>query len=522
MATLPYDTNELLKRGQALLDQSKAQGATPFAGSSFDTPEAQQLAKTDPIALANFQKANPGLNFGTQDLAQYNAAVSTPFDGTKINAQGIQNLPQAEAEASTIQKQIAERQKLQEQYAAQAAVTPEETNLETQLADIRAKSEQGLIGTRYDIQALPTEGISATGIDARGRELTTEEGRRQEIMASQEKLLSTRLGIAQEKRKSATDTIKEKLGFKKEDIDIEMKMQDAIDKQNSTILAAAEKLNDNARQNLSLILGQFKDKPIDFEDLDPQAQLQLSQIAAQNGIPASLLVSSMKATKDNVLLDQANEARKQSLADAREERLIAQVASGMNNKDRGVFVGISTNYQKDPVVQNGLKAEATFAIADQVIADPGSAANQLKALYTLVKTLDPDSAVREGEVDLAQAAQSYIDKFKTSYTRIFEGRIISPDTALELAKASKELAQVRMAAASRRTRDYSSQANIAGVGNDFNQYIEGAKPEKIMITPPQTEDEAKNELDKIVQQPQTPADAQPQAGWFGNFLKAFK
>lgn len=302
----PYDTNELLKRSQALLDQTKAQGATPFAGSSFDTPEAQQLAKTDPVALANFQKANPGLSFDAQELAHYNAA--TPFDGTKINAQGIQNLPQAEAEASTIQKQIAERKALQEQYLAQAQPTTEETTLETQLADIRAKSEQGLIGTRYDIQALPTEGISATGIAARGRELTTEEGRRQEIMASQEKLLSTRLGIAEKKRKTKMDILKEAAGFKKEDIDVQVKIQESIERQNKAVQDQVNKLSDDSRQALTTILSQFKG--LDYSDLDQASQLQVQKLATQSGVPVGVIVSGMKAVKDQMLANEAQENRR--------------------------------------------------------------------------------------------------------------------------------------------------------------------------------------------------------------------
>lgn len=37
MATLPYNTDELLKRGEQMLAQTKAEGAKPFAGSAFDT-----------------------------------------------------------------------------------------------------------------------------------------------------------------------------------------------------------------------------------------------------------------------------------------------------------------------------------------------------------------------------------------------------------------------------------------------------------------------------------------------------
>jgi len=137
------------------------------------------------------------------------------------------------------------------------------------------------------------------------------------------------------------------------------------------------------------------------------------------------------------------------------------------------FEGITTRYQADQILQNVQTAEVGAAIADQVIANPGSAANQLKALYTLVKGLDPDSAVREGEISLAEKTQSYIEKWQTSLERVNAGKILSEDVATDLANATKELFGVWKQVGDRRTNAYKSQAQGLNIGDQFNEYLGG-------------------------------------------------
>ena len=85
-------------------------------------------------------------------------------------------------------------------------------------------------------------------------------------------------------------------------------------------------------------------------------------------------------------------------------------SSGMTNKQNQNFVGITNKFQADEIMKYANTSANTISLADKVIANPGNAANQLMALYSLVKGLDPDSAVREGELSLAQSTQSYLQK----------------------------------------------------------------------------------------------------------------
>lgn len=168
---------------------------------------------------------------------------------------------------------------------------------------------------------------------------------------------------------------------------------------------------------------------------------------------------------------------------------IAQATNGLyqgqsqnlNSKQTQNFLTISNKYQADAIIQNMNKGLSAIEIADQVIANPENAGNQLKILYTLVKNLDPDSAVREGELDLASRTQSYLGKFETNLARINKGKLLSKAATLELAKATKDLAGVWKNAGERRNGMYKSQANVAGIGPAFDEYLSGS------VTPTQSE-----------------------------------
>lgn len=162
--------------------------------------------------------------------------------------------------------------------------------------------------------------------------------------------------------------------------------------------------------------------------------------------------------------------------DANRKRSIAAAGvAGLGTKQYNALNQITTRFQADPVINQSVKGQTAAAIADQVIADPNSATSQLKSLYILVKNLDPDSAVREGELALANQTQSYLQVWGNTLARINEGRVISPDAAKKLATATKELMSAWNATAKRREKQYRSQANTLSIGSEFDSYIQGSE-----------------------------------------------
>jgi hypothetical protein len=146
---------------------------------------------------------------------------------------------------------------------------------------------------------------------------------------------------------------------------------------------------------------------------------------------------------------------------------------GLTTKQTQTFMTITNKFQADALVQAYDKGQGLSQIADQVIANPDSATNQLKSLYILVKNLDPDSAVREGELALANSTTSYLERFATSFKRLSEGQVIAPQAAKDLAIATKELVGAWAVAKDAREARYTSQANVAGVGDAFQEYLSG-------------------------------------------------
>jgi hypothetical protein len=184
--------------------------------------------------------------------------------------------------------------------------------------------------------------------------------------------------------------------------------------------------------------------------------------------------------------------------DANRKRSIAAAgvagANGMTQKQTTNFLAITNKFQADPFINNAIKGQTAITIADQVLANPNSATNQLKSLYVLVKNLDPDSAVREGEVSLAEKTQSYLAKFNTTLTRVSTGQVISPQAATELAQATKDLASAWSSTAARRQKQYNAQASVAGIGDAFDEYIAASDMAYNQNDPVQTEEAAKQSV----------------------------
>lgn len=146
---------------------------------------------------------------------------------------------------------------------------------------------------------------------------------------------------------------------------------------------------------------------------------------------------------------------------------------GLSSGQTGNLLSITNKFQADPIMKAANQGATAIDVADRVIADPNNAGGQLSILYTLVKSLDPDSAVREGEVGLAQTTQSFLGKFGTNLQRIYEGKPISASAAKTLAEETKKLANAWYTAGQTRENQYKSQAQTVGLGDPFNAYLGG-------------------------------------------------
>jgi hypothetical protein len=200
--------------------------------------------------------------------------------------------------------------------------------------------------------------------------------------------------------------------------------------------------------------------------------LNLYEMAADNGDKQTMAsISQLIATADTMDAQTYNTMYGNALSKVQPKVSDGQLTTRQNIN----LASITNKYQADETIKAAQNAVSAVNLADKVIANPSSAGNQLTILYTFIKSLDPNSAVREGELSLATNTQSYLSRFKTELQKISENKGISDTMAKELAMATKELANQWTEAAKRRDNFYKSQANVLGVGDVFNEYLQGTR-----------------------------------------------
>lgn len=111
----------------------------------------------------------------------------------------------------------------------------------------------------------------------------------------------------------------------------------------------------------------------------------------------------------------------------------------MTPRQNIVFNSIMTKYEAIN------KANSTFNVAkdtaDRLISNPKNAQAQLSNLYQYVKTLDSNSAVREGETQLAKDTGSLLNRLQAAEEKYLkDGATVGSDLAVKMANEAKRLA----------------------------------------------------------------------------------
>lgn len=365
------------------------------------------------------------------------------------------------------------------------AMTPTSAELETQnqLLDVQSRARQYALETNQGYTGFEGQGRGIPLQLVRGQQKKLLEQRQygETALQNEETNLLTRLGLQQEARKITSDIATNKIKSITDNADTLLKALSTQDDYTASVLDKFDKLNDNQKGILDDFISTASG--LTYDELDPNSKSYVNSLAASIGMPTSAVKDLMTATKNVMVL-------KQSMASSG----IRSAQGGLYNVSSGEWLlppqssetGMSTQQQvgykqltnkviDDATINKAFEANGLLDIADQVITSPSVSTNQLKALYTLVKALDPDSAVREGEISLANQAQSYLDTFKTSINKISKGQIISATLAKQLAEATKDLAKTRMDIANKKLMPYQASASGQGFGNEFKTFVDETK-----------------------------------------------
>lgn len=250
------------------------------------------------------------------------------------------------------------------------------------------------------------------------------------------------------------------------------KQQAALDKQKSDQQAAQTAVvniiasNPSVPQNVLTQLGKATN-PVDVATIAASAGLNISD----SGLPASAqeyqfaVKNGYKGTYTQYQNEDAN--RKRSIA-------AAGVANsyGMNAKETAIFNSIVDKQNNSPLVAANDRAVILRDITSQLEKDPSNASLQVSFIYSMIQALDTyQSAVREGEIGLISSTQGLGDQIQNLPSKIQNGTPLSANKVKEYINTARVLTDSIAGAADKKRRAFAAQANIAGVGPAFNDYL---------------------------------------------------
>jgi hypothetical protein len=139
-----------------------------------------------------------------------------------------------------------------------------------------------------------------------------------------------------------------------------------------------------------------------------------------------------------------------------------------------IFNSIVSKYNSSPLILASDRLPVLQAAIDAIQENPEDAALQLNLSYAYIQALDTyQSSVREGELQNLNSIDSKIGNIENYIGQIQNGQIVRPEVAQQIAEAAKNIVDTIHGAASQKAQSFASQANVAGVGEEWQQYLGG-------------------------------------------------
>lgn len=126
---------------------------------------------------------------------------------------------------------------------------------------------------------------------------------------------------------------------------------------------------------------------------------------------------------------------------------------------------LGTEYEKTAEKRRNLYTTVENAINATDGALRGDGAAQASLLYGFITSLDPESTVREGEVDLMRKASPILQNAKAQYNALVNGRsaLVTPQLAQQMRALMEERAKRQAAKDATLRTDYLGKAGRLGI-----------------------------------------------------------
>lgn len=272
------------------------------------------------------------------------------------------------------------------------APTARETELKRNLQELRTNRQLLPLELRK-------EGISAGGIQSR-------QGEDERVRAIQESNLLFELGLEQEARQMKGAAFEKQAGFIKDDINLQMKIEENLKAEEAKIVEQAQTLRKDAVTALSDIVDSFEG--LAFTDMDAETQTQLLETAKDFGIPSGLLTSALANAKKQKVFENSLKVGKNTSSGVASSTPMGILDVQRYNElypDAGIVAGDSEATANAKVAAMGTRETTT----PEKISLPAKDAQKLNKELV---TNDAYKAIRKGQ-DSLQFLKDFEDAFST-------------------------------------------------------------------------------------------------------------
>lgn len=147
-------------------------------------------------------------------------------------------------------------------------------------------------------------------------------------------------------------------------------------------------------------------------------------------------------------------------------------SGGMTPREVSTFNSIVDKYNKSPLTMAYDRTIPLQTIIQELGKDKKNASLQVAFIYSFIQALDTyQSAVREGEIAVLQSTQGLADRIQNIPDQIQQGTPLNPDVVTQYLATANTLVGSIQAAAKRKENQFKSQAEVAGVGGAWNEYM---------------------------------------------------
>ena len=141
------------------------------------------------------------------------------------------------------------------------------------------------------------------------------------------------------------------------------------------------------------------------------------------------------------------------------------------------FNKIVNEYNKSPLIRAAERTPVLSGTIDAVLKDPKNSALQLNLSYAYIQALDTyQSAVREGELGNLNSIDSKIGQIQNYVQKMSNGQIMRPEIAKQVAESAKSIVDLINTSAKQKAQSFRSQAQVSGIGEQWDQYTGGFNP----------------------------------------------